>query len=108
MWLTELNCRGMIVGKKMNITLEIVGRTYSVTIPSELEDNFRLAKDAVQERLEKHKLDHPLKDQTDWLVYVLIEYIVAAQKLQESNDDVQMYVNDRLNHLDELIKKALN
>lgn len=98
----------MITGRKLNITLKVAGRDYPVTIPGEHEQRFREAAKAVNEQMDKYRVEHPVSDQRDLLVFVLIDYIVGALEIDETKDAFRELVTERLKHLDKLVQEALN
>lgn len=94
----------MIQGREINITLDIMGTRYPLTILGDDEEFFRTAEKAVQDRLAVHRAKHPTSTPMEWLVFVLIDYVVAAYKLEKSNEEMHSFIQGRL----ELLRTLMN
>lgn len=91
----------------LSIKIKIAEREYPMKVKRHEEEKVRAAGKLINEKLKHYREQFGIDDKQDLLAMVAFDCIVQKQATEETQQDVDQTVFEKVNHLNQIVSQAI-
>lgn len=93
--------------EELSIKIKIAEREYPMKVKRHEEEKVRAAGKLINEKLKTYREQFGIDDKQDLLAMVAFDCIVQKQATEETQQDVDQTVFEKVNHLNQIVSQAI-
>ncbi len=93
--------------EELSIKIKIAEREYPMKVKRHEEEKVRAAGKLINEKLKHYREQFGIDDKQDLLAMVAFDCIVQKQASEETHQEVDQTVFEKVNHLNQIVSQAI-
>jgi cell division protein ZapA len=93
--------------EELSIKIKIAEREYPMKVKRHEEEKVRAAGKLINEKLKQYREQFGIDDKQDLLAMVAFDCIVQKQATEETHQEVDQTVFEKVNHLNQIVSQAI-